>query len=527
MRVQTVTLVLGLGFVLLRGAMAQVTLPLDPIFGEGGLAVTDLGGDFEGGTPLLRLPDGRYILAGGTNRPFVEGRGGFDLAILAFTPDGRPDPTFGTEGIVVLDLGGSNAYNEWARALVLTPDDHIVVVGEAANITNGNDGEVLVARYDLSGRLDPGFGEGGIVLLDVLPGRDRGWAALVTPDGSLLVGVENWGDFAAVRLQRDGEVDTSFGNGGVARMDVGGDEIAQGFALDSAGRLLASGTTWPAGDIVVARWSQDGQPDPSFGTAGMKVIDIDGGEDQATMIRIGQGGEITLFGFTGIRNSGVYEQYAAIVRLTPEGNLNLDFGDQGIRVLRDLGHAAVFSDVAVDTDGRFLTSVNRLFSDGTTSGYFVRFLPDGAVDSTYGSAGMAALPFPLYSFLLERSGQAVASVDVSRPDFAVGRFAHVITVSAEAHVAPSAPETFRLLPVYPNPTAGEANVRIVAGHSQRVQVAVFDVLGRQVGSVFDGSITRSGVEIRADISNLPSGTYVMVAKGEQAIASQILTIVRD
>ena len=67
------------------------------------------------------------------------------------------------------------------------------------------------------GDLDPTFGQGGIALVDY-GGHDNGEALAVQPDGKILVGGKAsfpGSDAVGVaRLNPDGSLDTSFGHGG-------------------------------------------------------------------------------------------------------------------------------------------------------------------------------------------------------------------------------------------------------------------------------------------------------------------------
>ena len=75
-----------------------------------------------------------------------------NLVVLRYLADGTPDLAFGAGGSVITPVGGSNT--QLAR-LVVQPDGKVVAA------TLGEDGFVLV-RLDVDGDLDPTFGDGGI-----------------------------------------------------------------------------------------------------------------------------------------------------------------------------------------------------------------------------------------------------------------------------------------------------------------------------------------------------------------------------
>jgi uncharacterized delta-60 repeat protein len=100
-------------------------------------------------------------------------------------------------------------------ALALQPDGKIV----AACGLNGPR-RFGVARYDVDGMLDPGFGDGGQVRTRFSSGA-AAHAVVVQPDGKIVVGGNSGGDFALARYTTDGILDTGFGHGGIVTTPLG------------------------------------------------------------------------------------------------------------------------------------------------------------------------------------------------------------------------------------------------------------------------------------------------------------------
>src|SRR5438874_1895036 len=75
---------------------------------------------------------------------------------------GDLDPSFGTNGEVLTDLGSASL--DIAMAIAVQPDGKIVAVGSSNS--SGNYDFALV-RYNPDGSLDSGFGSGGKVLTDL------------------------------------------------------------------------------------------------------------------------------------------------------------------------------------------------------------------------------------------------------------------------------------------------------------------------------------------------------------------------
>ena len=78
-------------------------------------------------------------------------------------------------------------------------------------------------------------------------------------------------DFAVVRYQNDGTLDTSFGNGGWAKTDFSASfDYAYGASMQRDGKIVLIGYAPGAGgtDFALVRYLVDGTLDPAFGSGG-------------------------------------------------------------------------------------------------------------------------------------------------------------------------------------------------------------------------------------------------------------------
>jgi uncharacterized delta-60 repeat protein len=97
-------------------------------------------------------------------------------------PDGKPDADFGSEGMVTTDIGGMDGVN----GVAIQPDGAIVAVGQTTVMASSPDGaDFALARYTPDGKLDPGFGRGGIVTTDI-GDNDDALAVALQPDGRIV-----------------------------------------------------------------------------------------------------------------------------------------------------------------------------------------------------------------------------------------------------------------------------------------------------------------------------------------------------
>jgi uncharacterized delta-60 repeat protein len=222
-----------------RRVLARYTArgQLDRSFGRSGKVVGRAGAlERSGGVAIQR--DGK-IVASGT------GRSGFVLA--RYTARGRLDPSFGRRGTVSTKFGSSGV----GRAVAIEPDGKIVAYGDFG-----------LARYTARGRLDPSFGQRGTVSTKF---RFNGVA--IEPDGKIVAVGGASAKFGLARYTADGRLDPSFGDAGIVRTRFSsGISEADGVVVQPDGKIVAAGGG--AGYFVLARYTPDGELDPTFGHGG-------------------------------------------------------------------------------------------------------------------------------------------------------------------------------------------------------------------------------------------------------------------
>jgi len=241
---------------------------------------------------ILRLPDGRIIVGAS-----VAGSADQDFALVGLTASGSLDSDFASEGILTVDFGAIDEL----RRLALTLDGRILAAGLS------DTGNLLICAVSPDGLLDSGFGQDGKVILTSselgapLGGRStvadvsQSVGLAVRLDGKILVGSGgSFGsngnlDFILVRLEGNGELDSSFGEAGVSTTDLSGEnDVLADLANQPDGKIVAVGTVFdsdfpfdPFGNVLVQRYNPDGTPDLSFGMQGWIMTDILDGSGEA------------------------------------------------------------------------------------------------------------------------------------------------------------------------------------------------------------------------------------------------------
>ncbi|HEY3240107.1 MAG TPA: delta-60 repeat domain-containing protein [Acidimicrobiia bacterium] len=364
------------------------------------------------------------------------------LAPSGWATPGELDVTFGTGGVQTTNFGGTY---DWAYAAAVQPDDHIL----AAGVSNSQGTyDFALARYTPDRALDPTFGDGGTVTTDFGESYDWAYAVALQPDGKIVVaGVSDRGgskNLALARYLPNGALDGGFGKGGLAvdeRRPLTTDCI-HGLALQPDGRIVVAGVTFedkvslePQGDFILARYTPEGEPDPTFGLGGVVTTDFDDGSyDFAYDVLLQPDGRIVLGGYStsaGGPGSGVLfgADQLALARYTSEGLPDLGFGQQG-EVVVDAG--------SLDEEIRALalTPAGNIVAAGFANGerrgdmLVARFGSDGSLDPTFGNKGLTVTDFGTHSerltaLALQPDGWIVAAGEIARhphADFAVVRY---------------------------------------------------------------------------------------------------------
>ena len=240
---------------------------LDTSFGTGGTSTVDFGGN-DIANNLARQPDGKLVLVGSTDAV-----GGGDFAVARLNADGTPDTSFGTAGKQTVDFGGNDA----AYGVAIQPDGKILVAGGGDPVS-----EIAIARLNANGSMDTSFGVNGEQTVDV-GGTSRASSVAVQSDGRIVIvggTAAASGHFAVARLTASGALDPTFNGGGTLTFGYGGMsqyETGLGVAIQQNGRIVVMGTGGPTPVAFrVARLNPDGSFDTTFGSGGTATINPGG-----------------------------------------------------------------------------------------------------------------------------------------------------------------------------------------------------------------------------------------------------------
>ncbi|HET6631876.1 MAG TPA: hypothetical protein VFG73_04120 [Rhodanobacteraceae bacterium] len=330
----------------------------DPGFANGGRRLLPLiaahsdDGSYLDTTPLiLHAAGGKILIAGSceedpSHHPddFAEG------CIVRLLPDGSTDYSFGPNTLGTVSLSQFDLYSTWVHAAALAANGDILLAVQRDLFHH------QVVRLSANGRNMKGKSDD----FTISPGT----------------GGQQW-NIAAMRVQPDGKI------------------LLAGSGLP--------GTYGPFFMAVVRMRADLSSLDADFGTDGRASVvfdvDADGALESADVesMVLQDDGRIVLAGGTG--NEGAPSTAAALARLTPQGELDLSFGDGTGRVTGTFGEGfAKVEAMALDRQGRLLiggtTAVNA--ANGWGSDMIVnRLLADGSQDPVFGYLYPGDTPGPV------------------------------------------------------------------------------------------------------------------------------------
>ncbi|ALI09633.1 MULTISPECIES: hypothetical protein [Pseudomonas] len=270
---------------------------LDTTFGKEGRVIIDLPIGEDIAHLLAIQPDGKIVLVARV----VRGYENYDEVLLRLDSKGELDPTFGETGMVFVG-------KVYFSSLIILPDGRLLFAG-------AKNGALLFARYLSDGRPDRSFGEEGVVTIEVKNSQlAQIFAAERQQDGKIVaVGfadIESKGFHTlTTRINPDGSLDETFNHGAPAVISFHGYEAQNhAVAIQQDNKIIAAGGslgTAATSNFTLMRFLPNGAPDPEFGLHGRVMTDL-GGLDTARRISLQTDGKIVVSGWVlGLPRTGV------------------------------------------------------------------------------------------------------------------------------------------------------------------------------------------------------------------------------
>lgn len=313
-----------------------------------------------------------------------------DFLIARYNTNGTLDTTFSDDGIVTASNGPGN---DECNAVVLQPDGKIVAAGKAS-IENS----IGLIRLNSDGTIDNTFGSFGRVSFPIASNQSYANGIVLQPDGKFVVSasVSNFNEPSKVAIARflsNGSPDSTFGNGGATSNVIGiGNARVTSIARQADGKFVMAGRyVAPGGDTdgLVVRFTTDGVLDTSFDVDGIIITPFGQMDDEFNAVKVQSDGKIVAAGYISDPANPNFK--VALARFHPNGSPDTTFDADGKATSVGTQMLAAAS-LAIQDNGKLVVVGFNRMSDLSYKGMVARFNPDGTMDNSFGTAGVATSP---------------------------------------------------------------------------------------------------------------------------------------
>ena len=272
---------------------------------------------------LTAQTNGRLVAVGRSSVNSVN-----NFLMVRLDIDGNLDPTLNSTGILTLTIGTLDAMG---HKVLLDSSSRIFAVGRTA-ATNDNM-DFLAARFLTTGAFDTSFATIGYTIIAVGTQSDIARAAVAETNGNYQLVGYSWttaggGHYiaSAARLLSSGQLDTAFATTGRLTLDFLTTSVGLlSEQLDTLGRYVFGGTLLSTNwQILVGRFTSNGNLDTSFFTTGYTLLSIGTGHDQLYDLQINNEKILIAGSYYNGTNMD-----AALVRLNSNGDLDTSFNNTG------------------------------------------------------------------------------------------------------------------------------------------------------------------------------------------------------
>ena len=377
-------------------------------------------------------------------------------------------------------------------------DDGILVAGNL--FSNGNS-SIVVHKYRLDGSLDKSFGDQGMITLDILSADEYFYELFVNDDnGFKIVGASEANGFRSIvsaRYSQNGTIDESYGNNGIAVSPYVQDEFIR---LSEVKRFQDNSflvtLLLKDNNLYLAKYLSDGAADRTFGIDGIMATAFQHtGPFAIATTTLPNNKILALMHRRGDVNPSDAETF--FVRFLENGEIDSSFANNGIR------HTSfpyfIPKKIIVQENNRLLVA-GGFFTIEAALVDIKRFYSDGHTDTSFTGGTVDTYEIDFSDAVLQADGKIVAvgttPFYTKAIDFAVFRFNNDVLAIVE--------QMRQQITISPNPSSTIFNLSCSQCDLTNQKYIVTDILGK---TVLDGSFRAS--EYSIDLSTYQNGLYFL------------------
>jgi uncharacterized delta-60 repeat protein len=342
-----------------------------------------------------------------------------NVTVIRFKADATIDTAFGTNGIVMTDLGT----NVHVGGISIQDDGKIVVAGSLG--TWGNSKQAYVLRYNSNGTPDTSFDSDGKMTHTF--SDDVYMSDMIIHNNQILCyGGYGNDDAFVMRLNSNGALDNNFGTNAEVIIHKANAELqTNDIGVDNNNKIILTGSTHTSSksELLLIRLNSNGSYDTSFSGDGQVSGNFKGYSGERTFI---VGSDILVSGYYSIALN--FHDFA-LMRYLNNGNIDTTFANNG-SVLTDLDSRSADVRNLARTDGNKIVAVgsvnNGIFDDFA----LIQYQSDGSVDESFGTYGrvhtdIGADDDIAYSVAIDKNAKIVlagVAYDATNSDIALVRY---------------------------------------------------------------------------------------------------------
>lgn len=426
------------------------------------------------------------------------------IIIIKLLPDGEIDNSFGNNGSARVHYSPT----AFVSKNIILENGKIILVGWI----NSNTNDFLIIGLNSDGSLDQDFGDNGRLIIDSGYGDDKAFA-VAEYNNSLFVGgyfrnQEGKSDFSITKLNMNGVLDLSFGENGIAKLNVPTKrgEIKD-FLITDTGDIVATGKLridsnpyYSKDNFAIVKFDQNGNAVSSFGNSGLAIIPIPDGNQIAYSIKKFENS----YYVTGSQfDDDIFENYVIVTKINNDGDIDLSFGTDGILKFGAGRYGFFYGGYSSILQDNNKLIIGGLFvgSDGDGTAY-KRINSDGTLDQDFGTNGTIIFDFfsPEFSdkSLLKQFDDKYLSLGID-----MGNHLFLTRHNIDQSLSVKDSEINNLdYSLYPNPATDELFIKRPT--SGLVTGNLFDITGKLILN-----FTLNNQESRVKVENLAAGIYFL------------------